>query len=172
MANTKPANAKQDPRKQVAKTTPSTTKKDTPRFVTLRSIPSATVFRLGQEVGVTPYKVRLDKKRHMMTLKAKGYADTDVKVDSNTPIGTKTVILRRPGYLTVRVKPSASTIYIDEKKVGRGVLVKHPVRPGKHTLKVVYAGGTNQPGSSQTMVFSVDSGQHLRHPPVEIRLSK
>ena len=94
LGNTKPANAKQDPRKQVAKTTPSTAKKDTPRFVTLRSIPSATVFRLGQEVGVTPYKVRLDKKRHMMTLKAKGYADTDVKVDSNTPSGTKTVILK------------------------------------------------------------------------------
>ena len=158
--------------KPIKRSNQSSAKKVGSKFITLRSIPRATVFRLGKEIGVTPFKFRLDKKRHTMTLKAKGYADTNVMVDSNTPAGIKTVILKRPGYLTVRVKPSASTIFIDGKKVGRGVLVKHPVTPGQHTLRVVYAGGANQTGSSQSMAFSVDSGQHLRHPPVEIRLSE
>ena len=134
---------KTGPRKQVAKTTPSTAKKDTPRFVTLRSIPSATVFRLGQEVGVTLYKVRLDKKRHMMTLKAKGYADTDVKVDSNTPIGTKTVILNRPTPYGARQTVSEHHLHRREKGWAWGP--RETSRP-ENTPEGTSA-GANQPGS-------------------------
>ncbi len=137
----------------------------------IRSIPTATVWRNGREVGATPYQAPILNRTQLYTLRAKGYADTDYRVLAQSKPGTVTVELKRPGYFTLRVKPSASSIYIDGKRVGRGVVIRHALRGGKHKLEIKYEKDGTVLAKQGPIMFSLKAGQHLRHPPLELDLS-
>ena len=81
------------------------------KFSPLESIPTASVWQGDEHVGTTPYDAKLTGKNLVFTLKARGYADTPFRVTKSAQPGTQKVLLKRPGYITLRVsRPAASEI--------------------------------------------------------------
>ena len=62
-----------------------------------------------------------------------------------------------PGYLTLAASPYAN-VFVDGDLVGATPIFKHPLAPGRHTIKAVTADG-----KTQTIVVTVESGRESTH---------
>ena len=130
----------------------------------LRSIPVAQVFLDGKNLGFTPLKlppVAIGKK---LTLKAKGYLDTLFEVPEK-PAREYLAQLVRPGYLTLRATPAASSIIIDGKVAGTGYLKRHALRPGKHRVELVFQTGAKGKRTWGPEIVVIEPGKekNMRH---------
>jgi len=141
-----------------------------PPVVTIRSIPTATVKRNGKEVGTTPYKISLTKETQRFTLSAKGYAETPFAIKPNGKTRTETIALQRPGYLTIRIRPAASQIFIDKKLVGTGVLIRHPLKAGSHQLEVEYKKDGKIAAKYGPRTIVIVAGENANLGPVTLKL--
>ena len=135
----------------------------------LRSIPVAQVFLDEKNLGFTPLMLPPAAIGKKLTLKAKGYLDTLFEVPDR-PKREYLAQLVRPGYLTLRATPAASSIMIDGKVVGTGYLKRHALRPGKHRLKLVFETGRNDKRTwgPDTVVIEAGKEKNMRHLHVQV----
>jgi serine/threonine protein kinase len=105
--------------------------------VKLKSIPIAEVWSQGASIGTTPHVITIGQRSQKYTLRAKGYAPTKVIVRPGQR-GDLSVPLKRHAYLTLRVHPPASEIWLDGERIAEGLLNRHPAQPGRHDLEVKY----------------------------------
>ena len=106
--------------------------------IELRSFPTAQVWLGAQQVGSTPLGVDIGPNEAAYELRAKGYANTRFVVTPTENRSTINIPLLRPGYITLRVFPPATEIWLDGVRVGKGYLSRFPTEPGRHTLEFRY----------------------------------
>ncbi|MEE2789602.1 MAG: serine/threonine-protein kinase [Myxococcota bacterium] len=129
------------PADTVVRPTPATTQKaakPTRPHVQLRSFPTAQVWQGANRIGTTPVKLSVGQTDIVYELRAKGYANTKFILSAKETRPKIDVPLLRPGYLTLRVIPPASEIWLDGTRVGKGYLSKFPTEPGQHTVEFRY----------------------------------
>ena len=136
----------------------------------LESIPMAEVWRGKRRIGVTPVPVPIGPTRVDYVLRAKGYADTHYAVTPTHRPGRVRIDLVRPGFLTVRVEPAASEIWLDEQRVATGVLNRHPLPPGDHQLAVRFYRDGRIRGRYGPVTVTLGAGKERRLPPIQVPL--
>ena len=113
------------------------------------------------------------RKNLVFTLKARGYADTPFRLTKSTQPGIQKVLLKRPGYITLRVsRPAASEIWINGRKVATGMLRRYPVTPGGHSIEVKYFQKRQLVASHAYPILQLEEGQDLRLPPLVLDIGQ
>ncbi len=125
---------------------------------TISSIPTADVYVNDRRLGTTPFKASKSLWGRRIDLRAKGYVNTPFSIPRR-PLKTYRVDLKRPGYLTVRVSPPASTILIDGRRVGTGFLKRFPLPPGKRTIEAIFSTSSGQENRWGPKDVTVVAGQ-------------
>lgn len=137
----------------------------------ISSIPTADVFQNGLRLGTTPFTVPNKMRGKSLQLRAKGYVNTNFAVPKK-PGQSYRVNLKRPGYLSVRVSPPASRIFIDGIQAGTGYLKRFPLAPGKRKLEAIFASSNGQENRWGPTYVNVVAGQEKRLEQIIVRRTR
>ena len=112
--------------------------------------------------------VTVESRHITYTLKAKGYANTEFTVTPKEKRRVINVPLLRPAYLTMRVIPPASEIWLNGGRVGKGYLKRLPIRPGRHRLELRYYLGEKLVDRYGPVAITAVSGEEKRMKPITL----
>ena len=98
--------------------------------------------------------------------KAQGYAATGYTVHPYDSTRVANIALQQNAFLTLRVTPAASQIWLDGRNVATGVLNRFPTKAGPHMIEVKYIRGGQVLGRNGPKRITLEPGKELRLAPI------